>query len=140
MNGRRWKRIALLTALGVMLVVVGVLVWPEPKEARADGYVTFTVTLDWNGFDHSDCHMHLVQKDCMGGVIADDDFIPDGNYETWSLTNWPIYTETNCAVIFWDVGVGGEWFWLDDVTFAVVPAYVYFTPIVGPINRSATAH
>ena len=36
MNGRRWKRIALLTALGVMLVVVGVLVWPEPKEARGE--------------------------------------------------------------------------------------------------------
>jgi hypothetical protein len=39
-----------LVALGVLLVVVGVLVWPTPKEARAHS-TTFKAYVDWVGVE-----------------------------------------------------------------------------------------
>ena len=54
MNGSRGKRIALFAALGVMLIAVGVLVWPEPKEARAENTI-FNALVEWlDGDPHTE--------------------------------------------------------------------------------------
>jgi len=89
MNGSRGKRIALFAALGVMLIGVGVLVWPEPKEARADEWPV-TLILHWNGQQARD--VQATAQAYNGALPAGDpvELDHDPNYAEWTgtVTDW----------------------------------------------------
>jgi hypothetical protein len=68
--------------MAVVAVVVGVLVWPTPKDARAANQYC-RLTLDWNGIDSYDVNVHVVLYDASMVQVGQGDLTPDQNFEVW---------------------------------------------------------
>jgi len=101
MNGRLWKRVALFAALGVVLVAVGVMVWPEPKEAWADDWPV-TLNLDWNDADARD--VNAAAQAYNGASPAGDpvELDQDPNYAEWTGTATDWGGDVTHIVFSWD--------------------------------------
>ena len=110
---------ALMGLVVVITIIVGVLVWPVPKEAKATHSSLFihleTPGLNENWYD-IDAKIHML--DYLGTPIPDGwivDLIPDpGNGQVWEVT---LYNIPDVAVNFkltWDASPTRNFDWDDE--------------------------
>jgi len=103
----RKNLIRAMTAFALVALVVGVLVWPTPKEALAYDQLV-TVTIDWNIDPTYNIAAHVNFYDANWGLTGSMNLTPNGTWTAWSGTYLLLPVGTTRVKIYWDDSVG-DW-------------------------------
>jgi len=123
---------ALLGLVVVITILVGVLVWPAPKEAKAVDTSAIMV-LNWNGFTPSDCDVTAQLLDLELNVLQTKDMSVGSGYHYWTC----YFAENEDAEFVrfnWNVGEGGENIWTDNQNGGTI-----YPPVTVQISGSGLA-
>lgn len=107
------KRLKVIVGVFVIsAVAIGVLVWPEPKEARADYPVLDVEFLTiWGALDPFDVEAVITLSDNQGPIEGwvGLPLTPDVNLEVWTTRLVNIPDEAVSYKIAWDAGTYEWW-------------------------------
>ncbi|MBM3329414.1 MAG: hypothetical protein FJY67_08100 [Calditrichaeota bacterium] len=105
------SRTLTLIIAAVMLIAVGVLVWPEPKQAMAAD-LDVQLTLTWNCEDAEDVEANAELLDANGDPFDPPIIIPltpNAPFTVWSGTFLNVPAQASRVRFVW-IELGLEWF------------------------------
>jgi len=97
---------ALLGLVAVISILVGVLVWPAPKEAKAEDSV-FGTWIDWNGFDPDDLGIlpYVTTRVNPAGPNLDHILMSYQFTNQNGMSYWKVHFTPNTTAVYWEVEI-----------------------------------